>query len=192
MSQLIAKILFCGDAAVGKTTIRDQYLGLQVSSKYSITIGADLSIKTIDLVIGFQKYKLKLFLLDLAGQSTFDNVRSSYYKGAHAAFLVYDITNKSSFYNIKNWVKEIRTHGDTFPIPMVLVANKIDLKGNMAPGQAIVTTFEGQKFAKVLSRLFYNDTWDIPYIETSAMTGENIEVAFQLIGRFLLKDMLGI
>lgn len=185
---IVAKFLLCGDGLVGKTSIRRKYLGATVSSNYLMTIGADLSITTINLSLDDTAYKLKTHILDIAGQPNFKLVRGSYYKGSNAAFLVYDITDRQSFVNIEQWVNEIKLNNPMFPIPMVLVANKIDLKKSSDP--SIVTDIEGQELAKILSHTYYKGNWDVPYIETSAITGEKIHDAFHLLAKFLVREML--
>lgn len=187
--ELVCKILFCGDGAVGKTSIRRKYVGSEVNSTYLMTIGADLSIIPIQLTYKKEDYHIKAYLMDLAGQPSFKFVRKMYYKGGSAAFLVYDSTNRQSFVNIEKWANEIKENNPLFPIPMVLVANKTDLKD--PNDTAHVTTIEGQELARILSFTYYSGkNWDIPYIETSAITGDNIHKAFQSITELLIDTNL--
>lgn len=189
--EILAKVMFCGDGTVGKTSIRRKYLGLDIGTNYLMTIGTDLSIVRIACSLNGTKYIVKTYLQDLAGQPNFEIVRKTYYRGSHAAFLVYDITNRQSFVNIERWANEIKTNNQLFPIPMVLVANKVDLRNRLSAEYPVVSSFEGQELAKIFSYTYYQDTkWDVPYIETSALTGENIQEAFQLLVRFLLQNML--
>ena len=51
---------------------------------------------------------------------------SSYYRGAVGALIVYDITNKKSFYNVDNWLQELKTKGPKGMV-ILLVGNKSDL-----------------------------------------------------------------
>ena len=44
---------------------------------------------------------------DTAGQERFRTITTSYYRGAQAIFIVYDITDKESFHHIKNWILDI-------------------------------------------------------------------------------------
>ena len=185
---IVAKILFCGDGYVGKTSIRRKFLGVTISSKYLMTIGADLSISRINFSLDDTAYNMKIYILDIAGQPNFELVRAAYYQGSNAAFLVYDITDRQSFVNIERWVNEIKLNNKLFPIPMVLVANKIDLK--KSPDPSIVTDIEGRELAKILSHTYYKSNWDVPYIETSAITGENIHDAFNLLAKSLVREML--
>jgi Ras-related protein Rab-11A len=55
--------------------------------------------------------------------------------------LVYDITKRQSFENAARWLGEVRKHGES-GIVIMLVGNKTDLEGRRS-----VTTEEGKKFA---------------------------------------------
>ena len=81
-------------------------------------------------------------LWDLAGQPRFDGVRQAYYQGTTAAILVYDITRQDTFLSIVNWIGEILRHRNMDkPLPLVLVANKADLKSDDA--YQVVSTERG-------------------------------------------------
>ena len=178
--ELIAKILFCGDGKVGKTSLRKNYMGEKFSSKYMITIGADLSIKEIKIKVNSTDYNLKFFLWDLAGQPAFNIVRPRYYQGGSAALLVYDISNRNSFDNIQNWINELITHNREFPIPLVLIANKSDLKDKI---NNPVSTSDGQSLAKNYSEQFDQEVF---FLETSALTGENVRLIFENLGKVII------
>ncbi|TFF88997.1 MAG: DUF4268 domain-containing protein, partial [Promethearchaeota archaeon] len=98
-------------------------------------------------------------------------IRTSYLANAGAGILVFDVTNRKSFENIKIWHKEIK---ETAPpdIFLILVGNKIDLED-----QRIVNVEEGEKLA---------DELGLSYIETSAKTGDNINDAFKMLALQLL------
>ncbi|MHA2364170.1 MAG: GTP-binding protein [Candidatus Hodarchaeales archaeon] len=185
--EFVCKILLCGDGAVGKTSLRKKYIGLSIGTQYLMTIGADLSIKTENLVYNDQNYTLKCFLWDLAGQPNFKIVRPRYYSGGHAAFVVYDITNKNSFNHVKNWISEIKQHNRAFPIPIILVANKIDLRDQ---SKDPVSPEKGKEYAEKLSKSIYDGKWDVPFIETSALTGENVNLAFEKLGKSFIESAL--
>lgn len=181
----MSKILLCGDGMVGKTSLSKQFAGLGVSGRYLMTIGADMLIQNKKYTLNGEEYTVRFFMWDLAGQQRFSIVRPRYYQGGHAAFLVYDITNRSSFDNIYKWIEEIKTHNSAFPIPLILVANKIDLKSKVNDS---ISTSEGLEFADKLSKLYDLDKENrISYIETSALTGENVNEAFEHIGKQFIR-----
>ncbi|MHA1533051.1 MAG: Rab family GTPase [Candidatus Heimdallarchaeota archaeon] len=121
----VYKIVLLGDGAVGKTSIRQQYLGKGFKEGYSMTIGADFCVKRVELstmIITFQ-------IWDLAGQQRFDVVREVYYRGSSGALLVFDVSNASSFENLPAWLNELTKNNYERIVPIVLIGNKTDLRG---------------------------------------------------------------
>ena len=174
------KIVLIGDGGVGKTSIARRYLGHEFRHEYIKTIGADFYIKrTRYKDPRFGNLLVEWNIWDLAGQPTFDQVRPLYYKGAKAALVVFDVTNVNSFYNVPKWITEFwKNVGGVYPF--VLVGNKIDLRDkvpNALPPEV------GYKYAELASQKI---GITVPYIETSAATGENIDKAFE----FLIKAIL--
>lgn len=162
-----AKVVLCGEGFVGKSTIRERYLGITFRASYLQTIGADYATKNQEYEDG---KTLRLQIWDLAGQQKFVNIREAFYKGTDGAVLIFDITNHETADKISNWIKEILKVVKE-PIPMILVGNKIDLRGEVDT----LDTKDGVKLAEKLSAEF-NMTLD--YFESSAKTGENIEKIF--------------
>ena len=185
--EFISKILLCGDGFVGKTSLRKSFMGFKFNSQYLMTIGAELSIISKKFEIDKdRKHLIKFFLWDLAGQPNFSTVRPRYYEGGNAAVLVYDITNRDSFNNIENWILEIKAHNSNFPLPLILVANKIDLVDKV---DEFIPTSEGKELAEELSVKFLSNELKIQFIETSALTGVNVDSAFESLGKEFLQKM---
>jgi len=174
-SDFLWKIVLCGDSFVGKTTIRKRAMGEHFAEEYISTVGADFSsykIRLGDLTIGFQVW-------DLAGQDKYKYIRSSFYGGATGCFLVYDVTNPKSLNDLSAWVDEaIRYSNGTIEI-FVICGNKIDLKD-----QREVSKDKGKKFVAALKE---SSGLQVVYIETSALTGENIDIAFDMMAKCLLE-----
>jgi Ras-related protein Rab-1A len=123
------------------------------------SIGVDFKLKNIEL----DNKKIKLQIWDTAGQERFRTITTSYYKGAHAIVIVFDITDKDSFDHVKVWMQDI----DKFAkqgVMRILVGNKCDLEHQRA-----VTKDEGNEMAL---------KYGIKYIETSAKDTVNIEELF--------------
>ena len=175
------KILLLGDGAVGKTAIRERYLGKGFEGKYLMTIGADFAVK--DMLL--EEHNFNFSIWDLAGQPRFSSVRSMYYKGAHVALIIYDITNYSSFENIEGWIEEMQKNVEINKMLILLLGNKMDLR-DVAPES--ITKEDGLTLSKKLTdKLNFRDGLEIMHFETSAKTGENINEAFESIGRALMK-----
>ncbi len=169
------KIVLTGDSFVGKTTIRKRAMGEHFAEEYISTVGADFSsykARIGNLMTSFQ-------IWDLAGQDKYKYIRSSFYGGATACFLVFDVTNPNSLNSVSNWVDEaIRYSNGTIEI-FIVCANKIDLKG-----KRVITRETGEQLAKALKE---SSGLQCAYIETSALTGENIDIAFDLMAKCLLE-----
>ncbi len=174
-SQFVWKIVLVGDGAVGKTSIRKQFIGHGFNPVYSATIGADFS--THNLKMGSRNLKYQIW--DLAGQPSFSEVRKTFYAGAKGALIVYDITNRTSFKNVEKWISEVWQHNKRGPIPFILVANKKDLR------ESVIRTVR-KPFVDYLIQKYDKESrgkygFGITMLETSARTGENILKAFQLL-----------
>ena len=106
--------------------------------------------------------KVKAQIWDTAGQERYKAFSSAYYSGAHAAMIAYDITDRSSFDNVKMWVRDLGNHVDLKKTTIMLVGNKTDLDQLRQ-----VQVQEGRDLAKKNSFFF---------IETSALLDKNGEV----------------
>jgi len=112
----------------------------------------------------FDDAKYKLQIWDTAGQELFRSVTRAYYRSTVGIVLVYDVTNRESFTNVRKWLNKIEINASK-TITITLVGNKADKINNREVGTA-----EGYLFAKNLG---------IPFIETSAKTSMNIDKLFQ-------------
>jgi Ras-related protein Rab-11A len=99
---------------------------------------------------------------------------ATFYRGAKGSLLTYDITNRKSFLNLAQWLKEFRDMADKEAVT-VLIGNKCDLKHLRA-----VTVDEGKQFAEQHGLLF---------LETSALEKTNVDEAFKILLNEVTKDM---
>ncbi|MHA1593727.1 MAG: GTP-binding protein [Candidatus Baldrarchaeia archaeon] len=179
MSQIhiACKIVLIGDGGCGKTTLRKKFMGESLHEEYIPTLGVDFSIKRITIgnraMITFQ-------IWDLAGQPHFKEVRAPFYKGARGAMVVYDVSNLASFRNVPLWVMELLKNCG-YKVPIVLVANKIDLRDKVFPH---ITTELGMELAKELENIL---ELPVPYIETCAIRGDNVDKAFYKLARMIIE-----
>jgi len=160
------KLIVLGSAAVGKTTMVNQFLKKEDIIDYRPTLGISISTQRY-YVQGFKEDVIKFLIFDLAGQSFFKRVRRDYYKGANCAFIVYDVTRRESFDEaIDFWLKDAQK--ELGNIPFVLIGNKIDKEE-----ERVVRKEEGMEKAKELKSFF---------IETSALQNINVQDTFKIIG----------
>ncbi|MFW9793305.1 MAG: Rab family GTPase [Candidatus Thorarchaeota archaeon] len=166
----IMKAVLIGDGAVGKTSIRRNYLGEDFIEGHLATIGVDLATKRVL----FEQDIVKFIIWDLAGQPTFEKVRGHYYSGCNGILLVYSVVDRDSFDNASKWLVEAYKNMGPLP-PTVIIGNKIDLRTSLDTSK-FVTPEEGRKFTE-----YFIEKLDVPAIfrETSAKTGENIQDTFQ-------------
>ena len=165
------KIVLTGDGAVGKTSLRKRYLGLGFETDYLSTMGADFALHDTTV----EEAQIRWQIWDLAGQPMFKDVVQAYYTKIFGGVIVYDVTRRQTFENVEKWVNDMWKHsGREEKVPVVLLANKIDLRDE---GAETVSTEEGQKLA---------DSLGVPFIETSAKSGEGVNAAFEKLGKDIL------
>jgi len=182
---MVIKIVLLGDGAVGKTALRLQYMGHGFQSSYLSTIGADFALKEVKTIHPKTSEEIisKLQIWDLAGQQHYSNIRSNYYMGVHGAFIVFDVSRRDSYDNIGNWIVELKKNVG-HEIPIVIIANKIDLRNDVLSAN-IIHTEEGERIVNSILSQF---EIDVKYIETSAKSGEGVHDAFHaLIDDLVLK-----
>ncbi|UJG44299.1 MAG: GTP-binding protein [Candidatus Heimdallarchaeum endolithica] len=167
MTQRNYKIVLIGNALVGKTAIVTRFAKDYFEQNYLRTLVINYYIKTQII----NNVEVKMIITDTAGQEAFQRLRSSYYKGARGAIIVYSINDRHSFGQVEYWKNEMfKTLNE---LPIIIVGNKIDLLE-----QRKVSTSEGRLLAKKLGCLF---------IESSAKTGENINEIFKMIVKDILR-----
>jgi len=172
------KITLLGEGAVGKTSLRKNFLGETFDRDYMMTLGADFATKTIEV----DDYEVTLIIWDLAGQPRFSVVREGFYQGTRGALLVFDITRPDTYEQLSSWVRELLKNNKDKKVPLVLIGNKNDLRGSL---HTTIPEEYGEKYAEALSQW---SGYNIPYIETSAKYGDNVEKAFENLIRQIIKS----
>ncbi|XP_064625110.1 ras-related protein Rab-37-like isoform X2 [Lineus longissimus] len=161
------KVMLIGDSGVGKTCLLVRFKdGAFLSGSFISTVGIDFRNK----VVNVEGCKVKLQIWDTAGQERFRSVTHAYYRDAHALLLLYDVTSKPSFDNIRAWLSEINEYAQD-DVVIMLLGNKAD----MTEGR-VIKREEGEKLAR---------DHNVAFMETSAKTGMNVELAFMAIARDL-------
>jgi small GTP-binding protein len=171
--EYVFKLVVLGEAAVGKTSLINQYVEESFSEDYKPTLGANIIRK--DVTIPSINARIRLIMWDLAGQEKYNVIRSMYFQGCVGALLVYDVTRHPTFTNITSkWLadfqKYVKKEG-----AYILIGNKIDLED-----QRIVPKSEGAKLAQEMNAC--------DFVETSAKLGDNVEEAFQNLVKQILRN----
>ena len=157
----IIKLLTLGETEVGKTSIVLRYSDDKFHDNKIATIGIDFKIK----IIKKGNEKIKVSIYDTAGQERFKNIVKHYYKGANGVLLIYDITKRDTFEKLEFWLEDLKENSDNLNnLFIYLIGNKNDFEERRE-----VDFEEANNFAKEKN---------IPYIEVSAKTGNNIKKLF--------------
>ncbi|KAM3073823.1 hypothetical protein ACMFMG_008446 [Clarireedia jacksonii] len=161
------KILMIGPSGAGKSALLIRYCDDQFDSESSTaTIGVDFKVRspphpltlpahtsnpiltrspsTTQLkTLSIHKSPYRLNLLDTAGQERFRTLSNSYYRGAHAVILIYDVTNRDSFNSMGRWIDEAENNSMDGCV-FWLVGTKIDVQG-----KRVVSVEEGEKLCRM-------------------------------------------
>ena len=117
--QYLFKIILIGDSFTGKTSLINRYIHKSFADKYLCTIGVDFTMKAVELT---DKTNIKLQIWDTAGMERYKQITTSYYRGAQACIIVFDLTNKYTFENLNKWVREYnKYHNPLFEKNIILV-----------------------------------------------------------------------
>lgn len=153
------KVIIIGDSGVGKSCLLLGFTDGRFKEIHETTIGVEFGSKMIRIA----DKNIKLQIWDTAGQEAYRSITRSYYRGAIACMLVYDITRRSSFNHISRWLDDAK-HNSNPNMQMTLVGNKIDLEDKRT-----VTTEEGRNFAS---------EHNMEFIETSVKNMTNVHESF--------------
>ncbi|MFX0124896.1 MAG: Rab family GTPase [Candidatus Hodarchaeota archaeon] len=165
---LILKICAAGSYGVGKTSLIRRYAENKFSSSYTPTIGVDITTKRVTV----NNHRIKLLLVDTAGQEYFGKIRKTYFEGAFGCIIVYDITRRESFLDLDRWITDFLSAVGENAL-LSIIGNKIDLESSRT-----VTKEEGKSFT---------DQYGIPFYECSAKLGGDIitNVYIDLVRQYL-------
>jgi len=160
----VFKVIVAGDGGVGKTSLIRRYCSGKFQESRVMTIGVDFQTQVVEI----NKKPVKLSIWDIAGQERFGSFRASFYRGAKAVALVYDVTDPVSLTSLPNWHTEIAR---VVPgVRFLVVGNKVDLERQVPKEKVIAWTRSNS----------------LPYLETSAKTGQGVRLFFEGLARLAL------
>ena len=170
MTQFKFKLVLFGNEFVGKTSIVNRYVNDKFESEYITTLGYNVYEKLLDM----NGNNVNFLIFDIGGQEKFTDLRRKYANGAKAALLVYDITDRASFGNIRKWHNDLMEFTDN--AFFILIGNKVDLEQ-----ERNVLKEEGLKMSKELAALCF--------FETSAKNDIMINEAFEDFAKKIIEEM---
>ncbi|CAF4051261.1 unnamed protein product [Rotaria magnacalcarata] len=154
--KVLLKVIILGDSGVGKTSLMGQFVSHRFSNQYKATIGADFLTKEVQI----DDRLVTMQIWDTAGQERFQSLGVAFYRGADCCVLVYDVTSANSFNSLDSWRDEFLIQAgprDPENFPFVIQARK--------------------------AQNWCTDKSNVPYFETSAKEGINVEKAFETVAR---------
>ncbi|CAD8128805.1 unnamed protein product [Paramecium sonneborni] len=159
---ILMKIIIVGDSGVGKTNLVNRFTQQTFLDDSKPTVGVEFFSRNIDIM----GKTIKAQVWDTAGQEKFRAITHAYYRGAVGAMICYDITKEQSFLNVEKWMDELRDHGDS-NLMMMLIGTKCDLES-----KRVVRIEDGAQKA-----LQYN----MAFLETSSLKAVNVGKAFSVL-----------
>ncbi|MFQ5908606.1 MAG: Rab family GTPase [Thermoplasmata archaeon] len=170
------KICLAGEAAVGKTSLIRRYVFDEFEDKYTVTLGAKVTRKSLTLedAKGRGTAHIDIAIWDVMGEKFLrELLREAYFYGAQGILAVCDTTRADTLEDLGSWKTSIEKVAGK--IPMILLANKVDLKEETVVDEATLQAF--------------TEGWDSTYLLTSAKTGKNVEKAFEQLAQMVLDSV---
>ena len=116
------KLIVLGKESVGKTCLVDAWCGRPFRSFFDSTVGVDFDAKSIYT----DGLRIKNHIWDITGQQKFATIISAYYGKCAGVFILFDVTNKQSFFNIDYWIQEVKKKTIIYyHLPLLLVRKQI-------------------------------------------------------------------
>ena len=165
------RVVLIGNAFVGKTALIQKKISSEVPHRYEETVGA--AFHTYKEVIDGKEIVIQVW--DTAGQEKYRSLGPVYFRNATVAVLVYDVTDRSTFEALDEWIRSFRNVAGMYP-HIVIVGNKCDLDTKI-----VVDKIEGQNYA---------ENHGMKFFYTSALTGYNVDFLFQNIAQIVASEPL--
>lgn len=153
------KVILLGSSGVGKSNLLLRLNKNEFNPDCTSTIGVEF----LGYEVGVDGERVKAQIWDTAGQERFISMMGSYYRNAKGALLVFDLTDSKTFESADLWRKELFQRASGQPV-VLLVGNKSDLGE-----KRVIRREDAEEYARKHS---------MGYMETSALTGENVKQAF--------------
>ena len=164
------KIILLGNSSIGKTSLILRYCKGKFDECGVSTVGVDTQLKYIK----YDDKKIGLDIWDTAGQERFKSLAKNTYQGADGIILMYDLTNKKSFQDIKIWYSNIRDSVDLKTVGIILVGNKSDLTDKIVVKKESIDK--------------YCSTEKLKSIETSCKDNVNVDETFEYLIEKIMKE----
>ncbi|MCQ2817415.1 MAG: GTP-binding protein [archaeon] len=166
------KIILVGDSAVGKTSIINRFINNNFSDNYRCTVGVEYKLKSLFLD---NSTKIELRIWDTCGSEQYLALTKQFFRDSNGAILVFDLTNRTSFEHLENWMKEIELSAPA-NCQIYLVGNKADLEDQKTVGKNEILNFLGSHL-------------NVKYMDVSAKNGTNIQLLFEDLANLMSSNL---
>jgi len=163
MSLTEYKVAVCGPGATGKSALTIQYVQNKFLDSYDPTI-EDSYRKQVKI----DGSVITLEILDTAGQDEYKALRDSYMRNCAGFLCVFDLTHIKTLHELSEYIDNIKRVKDAETYPIVICGNKSDLASEREVNQKDVDEF-------------LTKYWKMPFVETSAKLGQNVEECFNTL-----------
>eukprot|EP00744_Colponema_vietnamica_P028437 GILI01043238.1.p1 GENE.GILI01043238.1~~GILI01043238.1.p1 ORF type:complete len:217 (+),score=49.74 GILI01043238.1:98-748(+) len=161
-------VILVGRSNTGKTALLKRMTGRELPQVHSATVGVDY----YRIYAEVDGQPVSVALWDTAGQERFQSVVSSYYRGAHGVFLVYDRSEPETFTGLRFCLKEVERLSQP-GVTVHILGNKTDLPSSQ------------------MCQLFHDPTspdplLQLPHFLVSAYTGSNVKESLGALLRAMI------
>lgn len=175
---LKSKICLVGGLAVGKTSLIRRFTLNVFDDQYRTTLGTKVTKKTIEATFAERGLiaRVDMTIWDIMGQQGFQELlKEAYFHGARGILGVADLTRRASLIELGDWIAAVQSVAGY--VPVLIAMNKSDLSALAQVNPDHISEFVGR--------------FQSNYLGTSAKTGENVDDAFQKIGRMAAERQIG-
>lgn len=164
-------LILVGDCSVGKTSIINRFIENRFNRNLKNTINIEFRIKSIKLD---PNTVIDLKIWDTCGEEKFHSITKNFYHDADGIFIIFDLGNSQSFYNIKIFLKDINDACNINNKAIMIIGNKNDIPK------------EEQKVKDKDIKKMLEKTWEIKYLDVSARSGNNIGDMFIQMSKLII------
>lgn len=166
------KFVLIGDESVGKSCLARKWVNNSFTPTYDPTIGVEFNARNFQL----DGKTIKCQSWDTSGNVRYKSLINLYYRGAHCIIIAFDLTNANSFHKVQDWINNARTYSNEHEnTKLLIVGTKADLVD-----KRVVDAQQAKAFC---------ESQQIPYIETSALNGQNVNLVFETATKMALEKV---
>ena len=169
----VFKVIIAGNSGVGKTALVQRFVDGRFIPDTKATIGVDFSLKNVNLQYPELESAVALQIWDMAGENRFRSILPYYIAGTQGLILAFAANDNETLNYLNEWLEVVNIYL-TEKIPIILISTKNDLVENQDESDAVTDFMKQNKIDN--------------YILTSALNGQNVNEAFQILTELIARD----